>query len=158
VSNIANLWSGEIPDIGGDPAQRAALQEQYAQLAQAAAHQAGAVPQSSMLQSQPNPLAERPPGAVPGNLAKAGWTAQNGANVAVFGPYAPTKVTPDWTDDSDPIAGGAYDQNETVTAFPPNRLNRAPIGGDVFDGYSPHPFPNAATEDVSGSIGGDLEY
>lgn len=152
----SNLGSGEVPDFGGTPEQRAALQEAYAQMAQQRAEQPGYVPQSYMQQQQPNNLAETPPGAVDGNLPVIGWTCQANPNQPVFPPYNPTKVTPAWTTDPNSIAGGRYDQNQTITAFPPNRINAAPIGGAVIE-VSDYPVTDATGQD-EGTLPGFSEW
>lgn len=94
-----------------------------------------------------------------------GWTVQN-ASSASTGPFQPSLETgaanmgriPDWTSDANSIGAGRYDQNPTVTAFPPNRLNEAPIGSIVFDGYSDSgdTNPNFLPQDQGGTL--DLEY
>jgi hypothetical protein len=160
--DMSNLYDGATSDFGGDPLSRAALQEAVAQQQITMAGAGQMIPQCYFQQGGSNPLGETPVGAVQGNLPKVGWTCQKDAETPVFGPYAPTGVTPDWTDnEGNALGAGAYDQNQVVGgAFAPNRLNRGPIGATFFDSIDPNdrPNPNAPTTDVSGSGGDDLEW
>jgi hypothetical protein len=142
---IPGIYGTANPATDSDPIARARLQEATLQAQIACASAPGAVPWSY----------ERLGG---GNVARIGWTAQNGAQTTVFPPYNPdVGTTPDWTGDPNAIGAGAYDMNQVMTGQPVDRLNRGPIGDAVFDGMmGVPPNPNAPDTDVSGTI--DLEW
>lgn len=147
MSEISN-WGPEPgviygkPDPG-DPIARAELQE-------------GAAAYNAALTSGPQYVPPSYEAQGTGALPVVGWTAQKDNGTPVFHPYTPTGHIPDWTDDSNPIGAGAYDQNEGIAAFAYDRNNRAPIGGAVFE-IQGEPNQNTLPEDVSGTIG-DLEW
>lgn len=100
--------------------------------------------------------------AGPGPMARIGWTVQNAGNTPAFPPYSTEGIgtIPDWTSDPNALAAGSYDATPAPTMFPPNRLNRAPVGagaGDFLEGTPMlPPNPNTPTYDVSAV--GDLEW
>lgn len=138
----------------GDPATRAALQEANAALNRSIVERGeGWVPESYQGNPQQGPSNQQTGG--PGSLPIIGWTCQNNSGPA-FHPYNPNVGhIPDWDQEGNPIAAGAYDQNEAVAAFGYDRENRAPIGGAVLE-YSNDEDPNFFPEDQGGTI--DLEW
>jgi len=155
ASLITNYDYGR-PDPG-DPVARANLQAEYAKLAQAAVLTSPSyvppIGQSRFIPPGRGTVWNAPHDPV------VGWTAQHSPNAPVFMPYTPTGKTPDWTSDVNPVGAGPYDANAVVNMGTTDPLNQAPIGGDVFDGYSNAlKNPNFFPEDQGGLIWDDLDY
>lgn len=149
---------------GGQPGQpdgppleaQAATQEAAAQASFLAVTSPGYVPSSCGYGGPSAPMWASQLGN--GNLPKRGWTVQNDTTGSPFGDYdANVGFIPDWTGDSNPIAAGAYDQNQVLTGFDSNPLNQAPIGDAVlqFDDTN-NQDPNLVPNDFEGQI--DLTY
>ena len=142
---IPGIYGTANPATDSNPEARAALQEQYALMQQERTGTAGYIPPTYLHQG------------APGNLPVIGWTAQNAENPQPFHPYSNKNIgrTPDWDGDPNPIAAGAYDQNEAVRFTPVNPLNRAPIG-ELDPLPIDQPNPNFLPQDQGGTI--DLEW
>lgn len=142
------------PDGGNsDPVSRAALQEQYAQMAAAMTTVEGHVALAEGYQQSAPEWASQPGG--PANVPISGWTAQNSTGPAFHQPYVATDMgrIPDWTSDSNALAAGQYDMNIAVRDTARNDLNQAPVGDNesLFNYMQPSP-PSTPTEDISGSV------
>lgn len=138
----------------GDPATRAALQAQYAQMANDAAHRPGAVPPNYAGAG----VGSGGTWSGPFSLPIVGWTCQNSTGAA-FHPYNPNVgTTPDWTNYPGSLGAGQYDMNPVVGFGPVNSLNRAPAGPGDCEPWGPSvpPDPNHLPQDVDG--GGDSEW
>jgi hypothetical protein len=101
----------------------------------------------------------------PSNLPRIGWTVQNAGSVGAFveqpGEWTAQHMgrIPDWTSDPNPAGAGQYDMTPVRSDGDYNPLNRGPIGAPFFDapGADQPPNPNTA-QDITGTIGGDLEW
>lgn len=171
VPGIYGTPNPPYPTIGGvgapipndsTPELRAELQERYAAMARERASAPGYIPPSYVRQGG-------------GNLPVIGWTAQNGTGPP-FPSFLPPGAAlpvypviggistatepsigkiPDWTGDPNPIAGGSYDMNQAVAAYPVNPLNMAPVG-ELDPLPIDQPNPNFLPQDQGGTI--DLEW
>ena len=124
------IYGTANPETSSNPVSRAALQEAAFQtnqrIKEAIATTSYVPPGTGYGESSPN-WAVQPGG---GNPPITGWTAQNGAGGPAFRPYSSEGIgtVPDWTSDPNPAAAGSYDATPSPGFFPPNRLNRGPIG------------------------------
>lgn len=149
---IPGIYGTANPATDSSPEQRAALQNRFAQQAILMAGGPGYVPPNMGYGADAPEWSTLPGG--PTHLPVIGWTAQNAGNTPAFYPTTAedTGMVPDWTSDPNPAAAGSYDMNVTVSPYPPNSLNRAPIGlndGDFFQYMGVPGNPNAPTTDDS---------
>lgn len=149
---VPGIYGTPNPATDSSPEQRAALQESFAQKAIALAQAPGHIPLSAGYGANAPQWATQPGG--PTHLPVIGWTAQNAGNRPAFYPYDAEGIgtVPDWTADPNPAAAGSYDMNVVVSPYPPNSLNRAPIGlndGDFFQYMGVAPDPDFSGYDDS---------